>query len=60
MGFHRVPFKGSIRATTRVYGIGALIIRIGFWGILYYENNIEYWKLGPFGWYSRLRILAQR
>ena len=35
--------KGSIRATTRVQGTGDLIIRIGFWDILYctYDRNPE-------------------
>ena len=45
IGFWVFPFKGSlkgsIRATIRVWGIGALIIRIGFWGGVYYTYNKE-------------------
>ena len=33
-----VPLKGSIRVTiTGFYDVGALVIRIGFWGGRYYK-----------------------
>ena len=42
----RVPCKGilkgpAIRDPLGYYNIGALIIRIGFWGLLYYNHNKE-------------------
>ena len=41
IGFLGVPLKGSIGDTIRVQGLGALIIRIGFWGPLYYNYDKE-------------------
>ena len=36
-----VTTRGPIRATIRVWGVGALIFRIGFGGILYDNHNKE-------------------
>ena len=35
----KVPVKGSTRVLLGMYGVGALIIRIGFGGILCYKHN---------------------
>ena len=42
--YYRVPLKGSLKGFYKgsiigFYNIGALVIRIGFWGPLYYSYN---------------------
>ena len=42
---NRAPLKGPIGATIKdlegYHNIGAFIIRLGFWGILYYHDDKE-------------------
>ena len=40
-GGGRFSLKGSIRATRRVKGLGAFMVRVGFWGPLHYTHDKE-------------------